>query len=185
MKTLLIALCVNLLASYAAQAHEYVLDKTQSALTFNGTHAGSSFNGKFENWDAAIRFDPVHLITSKVEVTIDTASAKTGNIMYDGTLPSADWFDAKTHPNAVFVSESIVKNTDGSYTANGTLTIRGIAKPVSFSFTLGDLSTSPVKASFTLELDRIAYSIGEKSDAKAEWVGRTITLGVTVVASRK
>ncbi len=168
-----------------ALAADYVVDKAQSAIEFSGTHAGKAFKGRFDAWDAAISFDPANLAASSVKVTIDTASAKTGDAMYDGTLPTADWFDVKTHPQATFTSESITKNDDGSYAAKGQLTIRGKAVPVSFSFALSDLAAPPVKTNFTLTLDRLAHDIGLKSDAKAEWVSKEIPISVTLAASPK
>jgi len=166
-------------------AAEYVVDKSQSKIEFSGTHAGNAFKGDFEIWDAVIRFDDKDLATSKIEVTIDTNSAKTGNAMYDGTLPTADWFDVKTHPKATFTSESITKNTDAGYIAKGTLTIRGKTSPVEFSFTLSDFAAQPVKTSFSLTLNRLAYDIGKMSDAKAEWVSENIAMNISLSASVK
>ncbi len=168
-----------------AFAAEYVVDKAQSKIAFSGTHAGKAFKGTFGTWDAVIQFDDANLAASSVKVTIDTASAKTGDSMYDGTLPTADWFDVKNHPQANFVSESITKKADGGYNAKGQLTIRGKSVPVAFDFALSDLAAPPVKTNFTLTLDRLAHDIGLKSDAKAEWVSKEIPLDITLVASPK
>jgi cytochrome b561 len=168
-----------------AHAAEYTIDKSQSSIAFSGTHAGKPFKGSFGTWDAIIVFDAANLTASSVKVTIDTASAKTGDAMYDGTLPTADWFDVKNHPQATFISDSITKKVDGAYTAKGQLTIRGKAVPVVFDFTLSDLAAPPVKTSFTLTLDRLAHDIGVKSDAKAEWVSKEIPITVTLAASPK
>ena len=176
---------VFMLTSFtSAHAAEYVVDKTQSKIEFSGTHAGKPFKGAFGVWDAVIVFDAANLAASSVKVTIDTASAKTGDAMYDGTLPTADWFDVKNHPQATFTSESISKK-DGSYMAKGLLTIRGKAVPVAFDFALSDLTAPPVKTTFTVTLDRLAHDIGLKSDAKAEWVSKEIPITVTLKASPK
>ncbi|MCE2926314.1 MAG: YceI family protein [Rickettsiales bacterium] len=167
-----------------AHAAEYIVDKAASSIAFSGTHAGKPFKGTFGTWDAAITFDAANLAASSVKVTIDTASAKTGDAMYDGTLPTADWFDVKNHPQATFISESIEKKEAG-YSAKGTLTIRGKAVPVAFDFALSDLAAPPVKTTFTLTLDRLAHDIGLKSDAKAEWVSKDIPISVTLAASPK
>ena len=180
-----LALAMTATFSFGSYAAEYVVDKAQSKIEFSGTHAGKAFKGTFGTWDAAIQFDAANLAGSSVKVTIDTASAKTGDAMYDGTLPSADWFDVKNHPQATFVSESISKKDDGSYSAKGQLTIRGKAVPVAFDFALSDLAAPPVKTNFTFTLDRLAHDIGMKSDAKAEWVSKAIPISVTLAASPK
>jgi polyisoprenoid-binding protein YceI len=161
----------------------YEVDYAKSRLAFSGKHTGNDFTGAFEKWDALIAFDPDDLAASKIEVTVDTASAKTGNKLYDGTLPNDDWFDVKNHPQAKFISSGIAKNPDGSYTAKGMLTIRAVAQPISFDFALSDLAAPTVK--FTLTLDRLAFTIGAKSDPKAEWVSREIMLDVMLVAVRQ
>lgn len=175
-------LFVNVLPVYSA---EYIVDKAESVIGFSGTHAGQAFKGKFEKWEAIISFDAANLTESVIKVNIDTASAKTGNAMYDGTLPTADWFDIKNHPQASFVSESVTQKTDGTFTAKGSLTIRGKAVPVTFDFALSDTAVPPVKTTFTLTLDRLAHDIGLKSDAKAEWVSKEITLNISIMANPK
>ena len=98
------------------------------------------------------------------------------NALYDGTLPQKDWFDIKNHPQASFNSTSITAKEGGHYNAQGELTIRGITNPVSFDFTLSDLTQSPVKLDGTLTINRLDFDIGKGSDASAEWVSRGITI---------
>lgn len=170
-------------AAETAVAKEYRIDKEQSKISFSGTHAGNDFQGNFEEWDAQITFDPENLKSSSLTASFNPASAKTGNAMYDGTLPQADWFDVKNHPEATFQSTSISATEYGHYKVTGDLTIRGITHPVYFDFTLSDLSTVPVSAEATLVVDRLAYDIGKKSDAKAEWVSQNIDIQMKIVAS--
>jgi polyisoprenoid-binding protein YceI len=170
--------------SLPAQAAQYRVDMTKSSLSFAGAHADKPFTGTFGVWSANIEFDPKALDKSRIDVTVDVASAKTGKSMYDGTLPTADWFDVKQYPSARFVSSAIRTKEGGGYTAEGTLELRGKSVPVHFDFTLtpADLAAAEVSSSFTLTLNRMDFDIGAKSDAKAEWVSRDITLEVKLVA---
>lgn len=169
-----------------AGAAEYSVDTKASKITFSGTHADNPFSGSFGEWTALVTFDPADLGASKIVATFNTASAKTGNSMYDGTLPQADWFDVKTHPQATFTTTAITAKPDGSgYSAAGDLTIRGITKPVQFDFTLSDLAQSPVTAKGSFTLNRLDFDIGKKSDAPAEWVGRDITVSIDITATPK
>jgi len=167
-------------SSQIAMAKEYVVDYDNSKIEFSGTHADMPFKGRFEEWAVQISFDPANLSTSKLIATFNTASAKTGNAIYDGTLPQKDWFDVKKHPQANFIGTSITAKEDGHYNAQGKLTIRGITNPVSFDFTLSDLDKSPVKLDGTLTINRLDFDIGKGSDASAEWVGREITIKIDV-----
>jgi polyisoprenoid-binding protein YceI len=175
------------LLSFAGQsfAQDYTIAKDQSILTFGGTHAGNAFVGKFENWDAVISFNPDDLPNSSLKASFDTVSAKTGNAMYDGTLPQSDWFDSKTTPTAHFVSREIVQISDNQYKAKGDLTIRSVTKPIEFDFTTSDLSQDTVKVTGTFQIDRLAYNIGLKSDPKSEWVSQMIDVSMTLTALKK
>ena len=167
----------------AVQAKPYVVDIAASSIGFAGTHADNPFNGKITGFTADVDFDPAALDKSHIKAEFELATAATGNAMYDGTLPQADWFDVAQWPKATFVSRKILANDDGSYTASGDLTIRNITKPIDLKFTLSDLAKAPVTATGKLEIDRLAYDIGRKSDPKAEWVSQTITVDVKLVAT--
>lgn len=160
------------------KAQDYKVDKSKTILTFAGTHAGNLFSGTFEKWDATLSFNPDSLSTSSLKANFETASAKTGNPMYDGTLPQTDWFDSKTYPTANFVSREITKVNDGIYKAKGDLTIRNITKPIEFDFTVSDLSQNNVEAKISFKIDRLAYDIGLKSDPKSEWVSQMIDISL-------
>ncbi len=179
---LLLVFCL-LLSPMAAFAKAYTVDMSQSSIRFSGTHAGNLFDGVFEKWQAEIEFDEANLAASTITVTIDMASAKTGNAMYDGTLPTADWFDVKRHPHAVFTTSIIAEHNDGGYHAQGLLTIREHAVPVTFLFQLSDNGDDGVVTKFTLSVNRLDFSIGAKSDAKAEWVSDVIPLTITLSAT--
>lgn len=154
----------------------FVIDHSASEISFSGMHAGNNFIGVFGVWEADINFDAANLEASFLNARFDMSSATTGNTMYDGTLPQTDWFDVSNHPEARFVSTSITQNDHGGFTANGDLTLRGITQPISFDFTLSDMSASPINVSASILIDRLAFDVGKKSDASASWVSRDIAV---------
>lgn len=174
-----VAIALMLLAA-PANAAPYSVDYDKSEIAFSGEHAGTKFEGKFNKWSAKIDFDEANLPASKIEVEVETASAETGNKMYDGTLPSQDWFDVANHPKAKFESTEIVANSNGSFTARGVLTIRDVAKPIEFNFVLNE-----GKANFELPIDRLAFGLGTGSDPKSEWVSQQILLKVAIDATKQ
>lgn len=180
--SLLLALLVLPNSVHAA---EYAVDYEHSELSFSGTHAGNEFSGVFEDWTAEIAFDPDDLEGSHVHVVIQTKSAKTGDKQYDGALATKDWFNAKKFPEAVFDSTAIDANDDGSYAVSGNLAIKEIVKPISFNFTLTDITQNPVEAEASFSLNRLDYEMGLKSDPGAEWVAEDIVLQLKVSAASK
>jgi len=171
------------LFSQPAFAKQYIIDMSASSVEFSGTHAGEGFSGVFEKWQADIIFDKNNLPDSRFTAQFFLDSAKTGNNMYDGTLPTADWFDIKNSPLAEFTSSAITAGEDGSYTAVGNLTIRNITKPAEFNFTISDVDRAPVTATGSFIINRLDYDIGKKSDAKAEWVGKDISVKLNITAN--
>ena len=179
---LILALAILILPPPAA-AEVYLVDRDTSIIEYEGTHDGNSFTGQFKNWRANILFDHDKLEDSSIFVEIDTASGETGNGFYDGTIKNKDWFDVKNYPNAQFTSKDIVKNEDGSFTANGSLTIKDITKPFSFNCTLSQPDETTVLAVSEFIIQRLDYAIGAKSDPDAKWVSNEITMRLTLNAT--
>lgn len=179
-----LALVLCTLISFPAQAANWLVDPAKSSIEFSGENSGTKFTGKFETWDSVIDFDATKLETSSVKVTVKTASAKTGNPMFDGTLPKKEWFDAEAHPDAVFESKEIKSLGGDKYEAKGKLTIKDISQDLTLPFTL-TIKDKNASMKSELNLDRLVFDIGKKSDPKAEWVSKDIPLIITVEATQK
>ena len=165
-----------LLAPSLAFAQPYEVVKDQSVIGFSGTHAGKEFKGEFEDYTAEIDYDTDKPDSTSAIINLDVRGAKTGNAMYDGTLPSADWFDAGQYPQAVFELTSMEKITETTFKATGDLTIRDVTKPISFEFTLQ--GNSPLIMTADIPVNRLDYNIGTASDEKAEWVSKIIMIHI-------
>jgi polyisoprenoid-binding protein YceI len=164
-----------------ASAAPYSIDYDNSHINFKGTHADEEFTGTFEDWTATINFNEDDLESSSVIVTFQTESAKTGNAMYDGTLPHGDWFDIKNHPEATFKSQSFSK-ADTGFHVTGILSIKDIEKKISFDFQLDDDNPTVMTASFPIH--RLDFKIGAESDAAAAWVSEIIMIDLSITATK-
>lgn len=171
------------LVSGPVMAKTYVVDEKDSQVNFVGTHAGKPFEGKFGSWRADIEFDADNLEGASILATFFLDEAKTGNKMFDGALPQADWFDVKNHPEAIFESHSITHKGGRVYTATGEFTLKGVTQPLAFDFEIEDLSAVPLVARAEFPIDRLAYNIGVKSDFKAEWVSQIIEIMLNISAT--
>ena len=176
------AIIVTILSIGTTHAKAYIIDHDKSAITFSGTHAGDIFEGQFNSWAASIDFDKDDLKNSAVSVAFETRSAKTGNAMYDGALPTKDWFNSADHPTATFISSAITTTNTG-YRLTGDLTIRGESKPLSFDFILMQTADGTTNINTTFDVNRMDFNIGTASDPTAEWVGETITITINIAAN--
>jgi polyisoprenoid-binding protein YceI len=167
-----------------ALAADWIIEAPKSSIGFSGTHAGKNFSGNFQKWGGQIRFDPAKLAEAKVVILIDLGSARTGDKIYDGTLPQADWFAVKRARQARFETTSIKADGKNAYVALGNLKLRGVSVPVILPFTLaitGNQATMQGRTS----LKRLAFGIGKSSDAAGEWVSLEIPLTIKVSARTK
>lgn len=184
MKAILYTTAALALLATTALAETYTVDTTASAIGFEGAHMGTPFKGTFTGWQATIHFDKAKPETSSVQASFPLAGAKTGNPMFDGTLPQPDWFDTKNHPTGTFTSTAVAQTGQpGIYTMAGNLTLKGVTQPVSFTFALADTTQGGVKATAVVPVNRLAFGIGTKSDATAEYVAKTISVTLALVAS--
>lgn len=147
-------------------------DHNTGAVSFSGQHAGMEFTGKFERWQALLVLPPQS--DPSITATFHLDSAKTGDSIYDSTLPEFDWFDVKNHPLGKFASNNIV-STGAGYQVTGDLTLKGISAPVSFT-----LKNANNKLTASFDINRLVYNIGLESDPDAEWVSKTISLAIII-----
>ncbi|GAB4520604.1 MAG: hypothetical protein Kow00133_07180 [Amphiplicatus sp.] len=164
-------------------ASVWALDETASSLVFAATQTGERFEGRFENFSADIVFDPEDLESASISVTVDVASARTGDRQRDAALPGRDWFNAREHPAARFVSDDVVKTGENAYEALGTLTIRGVSKEVALPFTL-TIDGNRAHAEGSITILRTDFGVGQGEFATGRWVGLDVEVSFVVEATR-
>lgn len=172
-------------AGPAAQAIEsnWVVDYGASEIAFSGLHEGKPFSGVFESWAADVAFDPDALDESKVRVTVDTRTVKTGKKLYDDSLKGREWFNPAEFPEAQ-VELSDFAQVAGGYTATATLTLKGKPVSVPLAFTL-DISGDQAELDGSAVFSRKALDLGQSSDPGADWVADEVTVAISGRADRK
>ena len=166
--SIVVYLCLGIL-----NAHAQLESSHQSGtVAFSGQHAGMDFEGKFERWKATLILPPQN--NAEITATFFMTSAKTGDSIYDSTLPEFDWFDVENHALGKFVSSKIVI-IEGGYQVLGDLTIKGLTKTVSFI-----LTDNKDNLTARFGINRLDYKIGLESDPDAEWVDKTISISMLI-----
>lgn len=157
-------------------------DQAASTLNFTGTAEGEGFTGKFKEFTPNITFDPADLAGSKFDVDIALASADSANAERDETLQGSDFFDTEKTPRASYVATAFRELGDGKFAADGTLTLRGVARPVVLEFSWTSDGTSA-----TLEgkatVNRLDFNVGGGDWADASTITHEIGVSTTLKLS--
>lgn len=186
MRRLLAALAVFFLAAMpaaAAPAPVWTVDKAASKIAFASSFGGQGFNGGFARWDAQIRFDPNNLAGSSAVVSIDTASAWSGDKDRDAAMKEPNWFSAQAFPKATYRTTGFKALGGGKYQATGTLTLRGQTKPLTLPFTLV-ITGNQAKMTARVTVGRLAFGVGQNEWKKTDVIPDPVTVTIAVTAKR-
>lgn len=167
-----------------AVADTWIVRQSASSLGFHTAWSQGPVDGRFGKWKAAILFGPEALDTSSVDVTIDMASAKTGVDDTESALPGTDWFSVAAHPTATFKASRFRHLGGNRYEASGTLSLRGVSRPLKLPFTLsiaGDVATMTGKAT----IDRTVFGVGQGEWAATTDLPAAVSVTVAIKADRK
>ncbi|HLT73146.1 MAG TPA: YceI family protein [Cyclobacteriaceae bacterium] len=131
----------------------WAVDPTHSELAFSVRHMMMTrVKGEFTNFNIAVAGGEI--VQSPVKVHIEAASIDTNNEGRDDHLKSADFFDVENYPEITFEGNSWRRKAHGEYELIGTLTIKGISKPVELDVAFGGIHMDPwgnEKAGFSIE----------------------------------
>ena len=167
-------------------SHEPVAWKVErgSSLSFATTWGGEAIQGRFDRWTADIVFSPEALDRSKVVVSIDMTSAKSGDQQRDASLPAADWFDATAHPKATFTATRFERTGEGRFVARGKLSLRGVSRPLDLPFRL-KIVGDRARVSGVTSLDRTSFGVGQGEWASTDQIPARVSVRISLNASRK
>ena len=170
--------------SAALASSAFAADYTQapgSTLGFSGKYQGEAFSGSFPGFVAKLSFDPKQLASSKLDVTIPLATATTRNADYDGELRGNSFFNSKQFPQARFTA-TIFRSLGGNkYAADGTLSVRGVSKPVVLTFTWTP-GTKPILAGSAV-VKRLDFGVGGGEWADTGTIPNDIKVTTKVIFS--
>jgi polyisoprenoid-binding protein YceI len=139
MRTLILALAIVLPAAAAEPYEIHAASSGRLALTVEktGLYRGEKHFFLFEKYDGRLLFDPQKPEASQVQLTIDSRSlickddwVSAGDLKKVQQTALDDMLAVKQYPMMTFASTSIKPLGGDRYDAQGTLTIRGLPKPI-------------------------------------------------------
>lgn len=163
---------------------KWAVASSSANLGFTTSWSGEAINGRFGDWDADILFSPDDLANSRIKVTINTRSASTGDAQRDSSLPGTDFFDASSHPSAVFTANRIRKTGEERYVADGSLSLRGVSAPVSLPFRL-KIDGDTARATGSANLDRTVFGVGQGMYGDTESIPAAVRVNFSFTATRE
>lgn len=115
---------------------DWHLDPYHTQVEFSAKHLGMmTVRGHFADVASTADIDPDHPEASTVEVAIQAASIRTHHEVRDNDLRSSNFLDADAFPTITFTSTGVASSGQDTYTVTGTLTIKGITRPVALEVT--------------------------------------------------
>lgn len=123
---------------------KWALDATHSEVHFKVRHlVVSNVTGQFKSFNATVETEGSDITTAKVHFTADVNSISTNNEQRDGHLKTGDFFDAENHPQLIFEGAGLEKVSGEDYLMHGTLTMRGVSKPLTLHVEFGGTILDP------------------------------------------
>jgi polyisoprenoid-binding protein YceI len=184
----MLVLAASALPATAAAAPEtYRFDPVHTQVWFSAEHQGFSHPlGRLRVKEGWFAFDAQDWSASRVDVTIDLASADLGDGKWNDTVKSGQFLDVERWPTARYVGHSVEKTGAAAGVIHGELYFRGDSRPVDVAFTLNRVGSDPYlfkrKAGFsaTAVLQRSAFGMKRYADV----VGENVTLRLEIEGIR-
>lgn len=165
MKKVFLTFVLSLISILGFAQVDWIVDPMHSSINFNIKHMGISFvQGRFDKFDGKGATKGNNLDNADLSFTVEVNSINTGVEMRDKHLKSADFFDAEKYPTMTFVTGSITKEKNNTYTLKGKLTIKDVTKEISVPVTFGGVTKNQqgkevMGIQATFKVNRLDYNI--------------------------
>ncbi|VXB96263.1 YceI family protein [Massilia sp. 9I] len=188
MKKIALLLLSAALSSTALAAPEtYVIDGSHTFPRFEYSHFGYSTQiSRFDKTSGSIVLDRAAK-TGSIDVSIDATSVNTGFPVFNQHLQAEDFFDTKKYPTITYKSSKLNFEGDKPSSVDGTLTIKGIAKPVRLEISSFHCMPHPMLkkdacgANAVAKIKRSEFNNGKY----APYVSDEVTLSIAVEAVKQ
>ncbi|GGB69600.1 YceI family protein [Blastomonas aquatica] len=153
-------------------------------LNFTAQWNGDPVNGSFSKWSSTILFSPEALEASRIDVSIDLTSVDTGDSQRDGTLTDSHFFDTARFAKASYRATRFKALGGDRYRADGTLTLRGVSKPVPLNFTL-TITDNMARARGRATIDRTRFGVGQGDFSSTAEIAGPVAISFDFSATAK
>ena len=175
------------LSAALAAPETYVIDGKHTLPRFSYNHHGYSTQlSRFDKATGKITLDRAAK-TGTVDIKIDTTSVSTGSALFNEHIQGEDFLDTAKYPTATFTSNKVKFDGDKISSIDGTLTLKGISKPVTLTVTSFLCKPHPMVKKDACGAD--ATTIVKRSDFNmgkyVPYVGDEVTITIPVEAIKE
>jgi len=170
-----------------AAPETYTIDGTHTYPRFSYSHFGFSTQlSRFDKTSGNIVIDR-EAKTGTVNVSIATTSVDTGYPLFNEHIQGKDFLETDKYPTATYVSSKVNFSGDKVVSVDGTLTLKGISKPVTLNVTSFQCMPHPILkkdtcgANATAVVKRTDFNMGKY----APDVSDEVTLSIAVEAVKE
>ncbi|PIZ03606.1 MAG: polyisoprenoid-binding protein [Gammaproteobacteria bacterium CG_4_10_14_0_8_um_filter_38_16] len=182
---LLVIVFSILLLPTVSIASEWQIVPSKSSIHFKATQNNAPITGEFKTFSGDIDFDKNDLSKSYVNMVVNTDSVSTSFKDVQDALKTADWFDSKAFPKAVFTANDFKKTGDNTFEANGKLTLRDKTLPLILHFTLEKYTDNEALVSGHTNLKRTAFEVGKGEWASTKEIKDDVEVNFTIESTKK
>lgn len=112
------------------RAEDYVVDPVHSSLGFGVRYLVSSLEGRFNDFQGVVSYDPEAPESLVVSFEVDADSIDTASEKRDTHLRSKDFFNVEQYPKISFRSTSVTRFDERQLAVNGDLSLHGVTRPI-------------------------------------------------------
>jgi len=123
--------------------------------------SSTTIAGKFDKWDASLKFSSPVETTGVLEIRIEAASVDTGSGLKNDKLKSKDFFDVEQNPYITFKSTKIVPTGPHTYEVDGDFAIRGVSNPEKLTLTISGKGTGSGEIHGAMVFNRKNYGMNK------------------------
>jgi polyisoprenoid-binding protein YceI len=141
-----------------AQVPVFKTTPEDSAIKFY-VKASVALVGKFDKWDASLKFTSSDVTTGVLDIKIAAATVDTGSGVKDGKLKSKDFFNVEEDPTIEFRSTKVVQTSPDTFDIMGNFSIRGVSRPETLKLTVTGKGTGAGVIKGVMAFDRKDYGM--------------------------
>jgi len=108
----------------------FQIDRAHSEINFTAYAPLLDAHGFFDSFTVNVAFDPDTVANSTVEILIDPKFINTRAARRDAHLKTCDFFCVDSFPQIAFKSNKVTRVGPDRYNVDGTITMRGVTKPL-------------------------------------------------------
>ncbi|WP_114639049.1 YceI family protein [Polynucleobacter necessarius] len=178
---------VGLAVTAFATPATYTADANHTFAQFEYNHLGfSNQTSRFNTVTGTVTIDQAAKKGS-ADITIDTKSVDTGSSLFNSHIQSEDFLSTTQFPTATFQSNDMIFKGDKPVALKGTLTLKGVSKPVTLNITNFECKKHPMSgvdycgANAVTKVKRTDFNMGKY----APNVGDDVNILIAIEAARK